>query len=195
MWPMKYPKKIVADTSIFINPDSLKAFGQNPQDALISFIEKTRKQGILVYMPPSIMEELLKFLDHKHIPKDILSYIRKKPPKKYEIFTPSLFLYELVEEVRIRINKGLRIAEKYTRLGLSGDKSEEELIKKIRDEFRVALREGIIDSKQDIDFLILAKELEAPILTSDQGLIKWADKLGIEALDLEEIREVLSTSG
>jgi RNA ligase partner protein len=190
---MNYPKKVVVDTSIFINPDSLKAFGEDPQQALCSFIEKAQKHKILIYMPPSIMDELLKFLDTRHLSKETLSYIRKKPPKKYEIFIPSLFLYEFVEETRLRVNKGLRIAEKYTRLGLSGKKGEDELIRKMRDEFRVALREGIIDSRQDIDLLILAKELEIPILTSDQGLIKWADKLGIEALDLEEIRKVLNS--
>ena len=190
---MSYPKKLVIDTSIFINPDSLKAFGKDPQDALTNFIEKAKKHKLSVYMPPSIMEELLKFLDARRVSKETLSYIRKKPPKKYEIFTPSLFLYQLVEETRFRVNKGLRIAEKYTRLGITGKRSEEELIKKMRDEFRVALREGIIDSRQDIDLLILAKELEIPILTSDQGLVKWADKLGIEALDLEEISKVLNS--
>ena len=189
---MHYPKKLVIDTSIFINPDSLKAFGKDPQDALNNFMEKAKKHRLTVYMPPSIMEELLKFLDTRRVSKEALAAIRKKSPRKYEVFTPSLFLYELVEETRARVNKGLRIAEKYTRLGIAGKKSEEELIKKMRDEFRVALREGIIDSRQDIDLLILAKELEIPILTSDQGLIKWADKLGIEALDLEELRDVMN---
>ena len=88
----------------------------------------------------------------------------------------------------------MRIAEKYTRYGLAKKKNEEDLIKNLRDEFRMALREGIIDSKQDIDLLILAKEIESPILSSDQGLIKWADKLGIEALDLQEIKEVFFSS-
>jgi len=93
--------------------------------------------------------------------------------------------------MRLRINKGLRIAEKYTRYGISGRKPEEELIKSLRDEYRVALREGIIDSRQDIDLLALAKEIESPVLSSDQGLIKWAEKLGIEALTLEEVKTVL----
>ena len=184
-------KKIVIDTSIFINPQSLKFFGSNSQEALVNFVQKARRRKILLYMPPSTFEELLKFLKDVNLPLEELSYIIKKPPKKYEIFVPSLFLYELVEEMRRRINKGLRIAEKYSRYGLSKKKEEEELIKSLREEFRIALREGMIDSIQDVDLLILAKELESPLLSSDQGLITWAQKLGIETLSLKEAKSFL----
>jgi len=188
---MRKYRKIAVDTSVFINPDSLRIFGQNPKESFTKFLEKSRERAISIYMPPSIFEELLNFLDEDSVGNELLSYIIKKPPKKYEIFIPSLFLYEFTEEMRLRINKGLRIAEKYTRYGISGRKPEEELIKSLRDEYRVALREGIIDSRQDIDLLALAKEIESPVLSSDQGLIKWAEKLGIEALTLEEVKTVL----
>jgi len=188
---MNYPKKIIIDTSIFINPQSLIFFGSTPQQALENFIEKAKNKKVILYMPPSTFEELTKFLKETPIIPKALSYIRKKPPKKYEIFIPSLFLYELVEEMRKRINKGLRITEKYTRYGLSKKKGEQELIKALREEFRIALREGIIDSIQDVDLLILAKELESPLLSSDQGLITWAQKLGIETLNLKEVKSFL----
>ena len=188
---MRKYEKIVVDTSIFINPDSLKAFGQDSLSSFSAFIQKAKEKSIAVYMPPSIFEELTKFLGTNIISDELFSFIIKKPPKKYEIFIPSLFLYEFVEEARLRINKGLRIAEKYTRYGISDKKSEEDLIKSLRDEYRIALREGIIDSKQDIDLLILAKEIDSPILSSDQGLIKWAERLGIEALILEEVKTIL----
>jgi len=188
---MRKYRKIAVDTSVFINPDSLRIFGQNPKESFTKFLEKSRERAISIYMPPSIFEELLNFLDKDSISDELLSSVIKKPPKKYEIFIPSLFLYEFTEEMRLRINKGLRIAEKYTRYGISGRKPEEELIKSLRDEYRVALREGIIDSRQDIDLLALAKEIESPVLSSDQGLIKWAEKLGIEALTLEEVKTVL----
>ena len=145
-------------------------------------------------MPPSVLNETLFFLDTKDIPTEVTSYIIKKPPKKYEIFVPSLFLYEIIEEMRTRINKGLRIAEKYTRYGINQKKPEQDLIKSLREEFRVALREGIVDSKQDIDLMILSKEIESSLLTADQGLIKWAQKLGIICLDLTETRQVLFTA-
>jgi len=183
-------KEIAVDTNIFINPDAFRLFGRNPKEALCNFIDKSKEKEILIYMPPSIFSETMRFIEGK-IPPATLSYISRKPPKKYEIFVPAMFLYELTEEIRLRINKGLRIAEKYTRYGSQGKKDENSLIKSLRDEFRVALREGIIDSKQDIDLIILAKGLNTPILSADQGLIKWADKLGVESLDLNEIKEYL----
>ncbi len=97
---MDYPKKIIIDTSIFINPQSLIFFGSTPQQALENFIEKAKNKKVILYMPPSTFEELTKFLKETPIIPKALSYIRKKPPKKYEIFIPSLFLYELVEEMR-----------------------------------------------------------------------------------------------
>ncbi len=188
---MQNSSQIAADTSVFINPDAFALFGETPTQAFCTFVERSKSKNIKVYMPPSVLNETLYFLDNKAISPDITSYIIKKPPKKYEIFIPSLFLYEIIEEIRIRINKGLRIGEKYTRYGISGKKPEKELIKSIREEYRVALREGIVDSKQDIDLLILAKEIDSSLLTADQGLIKWAQKLGIVCLDLKEVQQTL----
>ncbi len=181
-------KEIAVDTNIFINPDAFRLFGRTHRESLCNFVDKAKEKNISIYMPPSIFSETLRFIEEE-IPKATLSYISRKPPKKYEIFVPAMFLYELTEEIRLRINKGLRIAEKYTRYGSQGKKDENSLIKNLRDEFRAALREGIIDSRQDIDLIILAKGLNTPILSADQGLVKWADKLGIESLDLNEIKE------
>jgi uncharacterized protein len=188
---MRYPEKITVDTSVFINPDSFSLIDKNSQAAFCTFIEKAKKKNIPVYIPPSVMRELFGFLNPDRIPKDLISWIRKKPPKKYEIFVPSLFLYELIEETRQRTNKGLRIAEKYSHYSFSKKKPEEDLIKGLRTEFRTALREGIIDSKQDVDLLILAKELNSPLISADQGLIEWADKLGVESIPIPEIKEIL----
>ena len=89
--------------------------------------------------------------------------------------------------MRARINKGLRIAEKYSRLN-----NNEESIKNLRREYRVALREGVIDSKEDFDLILLAKELDAYLATSDQGLVTWARKLGINCIGAEELKELIA---
>jgi len=192
---MKKSLKITIDTSIFVNPDSRIFFGQTPELALKNFLEKLEKQNdISCYMPPSVYEELMKFMETKPSPRETL-LIQKKPPASYETPIPSIFLYEFIEEFRARINKGLRIAEKYARQELKvtppKERTEEEIIKRLREEYRVALREGIIDSKEDFDLLLLAKELGSFLATSDNGLIKWAQKLGIPALSAEELKETL----
>jgi RNA ligase partner protein len=192
---MKKSIKITLDTSIFVNPDSRKFFGTTPDNALKNFLEKLEKQSeIFCYMPPSVYEELMKFMEVKPSLRETL-LIQKRPPASYETPIPSIFLYEFIEEFRMRINKGLRIAEKYARQELKitppKEKTEDEIIKRLREEYRVALREGIIDSKEDFDLLLLTKELGSFLATSDNGLIKWAQKLGIPALSAEELKEIL----
>jgi len=179
--------KIVLDTNIFVNPDSRYFFGKTPKEAFNNFLELIdKKTNISCYMPPSIYEELAKFIGHPNI-SDKAMLINKKPPSIYELSIPSLMFYELIEEVRMRINKGLRVAEKFTRRALRSE-NEEEIIKSLREEYRIALREGIIDSSQDCDLLLLSKELKAYLATSDKGLIKWSHKLGINCISAQELK-------
>lgn len=183
--------KIVLDTNIFINPDSRYFFGRSAEEALNTFLDMLdKKKKIRAYMPPSIYEELLNFIDREKISEKI-SLISKKPPSKYETPVPALLLYEFIEEMRVRINKGLRIAEKYSRR-TSRELKEEDIIKNIRNEYRTALREGILDSKEDFDLILLSKEISAFLATSDHGLIKWAHKLGIVCISAQDIKNMLS---
>jgi RNA ligase partner protein len=191
---MKKGVKIVVDTSIFVNPDSRYVFGKTPYQALTNFLDTLgNKKNISVYIPPSVYEELMKFME-KHPPTKKSVLINKKPPSSYKTLVPSLFLYEFIEEMRSRMNKGLRIAEKYARKGLSAcrEKQEDGVIKSLREEYRTALREGVIDSKEDFDLVLLSYELGAYLATSDNGLIKWAQKLGISCLNAEELAEMLN---
>ncbi|MBI4698523.1 MAG: RNA ligase partner protein [Nitrospirae bacterium] len=178
----RYKKeKVVLDTSIFVNPDVRADFGDTPTEAIESFISIAADIPALeFYMPPSIFQELLNFVDEKKISGDFLTLIRQKPPKKHELSTPAFLLYELIEDLRERINKGLRAAEKAVRNVSKGD--EKEVIQTLRRNYREALREGIIDSKEDVDLILLAFELDALLVTIDHGAIKWAEKLGVRWL-------------
>ncbi|MCD6134521.1 MAG: RNA ligase partner protein [Candidatus Omnitrophica bacterium] len=176
---------VVIDTSTFVNPASYKLFAKTPEEAFINIIDLLKRRAKL-YMPPSVMEELANFIDYTKIPPSTLTSVSRKPPRKYEIKLPALFIYELIEEIRARVNKGLRVAEKSVRKTKNLD--ERDIIQSLRQEYRLALREGIIDSKEDADLIILAKELKAKLLTCDKGLIKWAHKLGIECLLPQNIK-------
>lgn len=184
--------KVVLDTSIFVNPDSRFIFGNTPKEALNSFLDRIKdKKHITCYIPPSVYEELTKFLE-KLPPAEKIVLLTKQPPSSYQSSVPAMLVYEFIEEMRSRINKGLRLAEKYTRKGLKrtlgpDEKGEEEIIKSLRQEYRSALREGVIDSKEDFDLILLAKEINAYLATADCGLIKWAQKLGITCINAEEL--------
>ncbi|MEK6581743.1 MAG: RNA ligase partner protein [Nitrospirota bacterium] len=184
---------VVLDTSLFVNPDVRDSFGRTPTEAFESFLSLALQAYLLeFYMPPSIFEELLNFIEPEKISGDLLVILHQKPPKKYELTCPAFLLYELIEDIRERINKGLRVAEKAVR-GVT-KAGEEDTIKDLRRKYREALREGIIDSKEDVDLILLARELDALLVTADQGIIKWAEKLGIKWLLPSKFKEYLLSS-
>lgn len=183
-------RKLVIDTSVFINPDIRNPFGNTPEEAIEEFTKIVKKtKGLEFYMPSSVLKELLYFVEEKKLPEDFHFLVRIKSPHKNKILCPAVLFYELVEEMRVRINKGLRVAE--TAVKTVSQKGIEETLKDLRKKYREALREGIIDSKEDVDLIFLSLELKATLVTGDQGLIKWADKLGIEWIIPEKFKEFL----
>jgi len=190
---LKKRRKIVLDTSIFINPDVRNPFGKTPEEAINEFLNLAKKSLYFdFYMPSSVVKELFYFIDEKRLSRDFYYLIRIKSPDKHRILCPAIFFYELVEEMRIRINKGLRAAEHAVKT--VSQKGIEDTIKDLRKKYREALREGIIDSKEDVDLIFLSLEIKATLITGDQGLIKWADKIGIEWIIPEKFKEFLISS-
>jgi RNA ligase partner protein len=184
------PQRVVLDTSLFVNPDVRTSLGSNPTEALETFLFLAAQIHILeFYMPPSIFGELLHFVERDRIPGDLLLVLHQKPPRKHELKCPAFLLYELIEDIRERVNKGLRIAEKAVRS--AEKKKADEIIQDLRRKYREALREGIIDSKEDVDLLLLAMELDALLVSADQGLIQWAEKLGIKWLFPDKFKDYL----
>ncbi|RJQ52675.1 MAG: RNA ligase partner protein [Nitrospiraceae bacterium] len=173
--------RVVLDTSLFVNPEVRSDFGDTPTAAINGFLAIALQiPSLEFYMPSSIFQELLNFVNEKEIPGSFLAVLRQKAPSKHELTCPAFFLYELIEDIRERVNKGLRIAEKAVRS--AGKGGEQEVIQSMRKNYREALRDGIIDSKEDVDLILLAKELDALLVTVDHGAIKWAEKLGIRWL-------------
>ena len=182
----------VIDTSIFTNPDVYITFGRTPTTALKNFLKLIIKlEGPGFYMPPSIYEELMNFVDIDKIPKDLQVRIFQKPPKKLEMNVPAFLLYELIEDVRHRIDKGLRVAEQAVREVINDN--EPDTINNLRKKYRSALREGIIDSKEDVDLILLARELDGILVTADKGIITWADKLGIRYVESRNLRGIINS--
>lgn len=186
--------RLVLDTSVFVNPDVRAALGPTPTAALREFASLAgRAPGLEFYMPASIFEELMNFVTREELPAEALMHLRQKSPSKHELTTPAYLLYELVEEMRERVNKGMRFAEKAMRSS-ARDGEPDESIRDFRRKYRDALREGIIDSKEDVDLILLSMQLDAVLVSADQGAIKWADKLGVRWLIPEKFREYLDAA-
>ena len=175
-------EKVVLDTSVFVG----QFFGKSSTESFNNFFSIAAK-GYSFYMPPSVFEELKRFVEESQINRITLKKLRIKAPKKHELKIPAYLLYELIGDVRKRINKGLRIAENAVR----SDGKIDDIIKSLRTSYREAMREGIIDSKEDVDLLLLARELKAILVTADKGLTNWAQELGIPTLEPEEFKDRL----
>ncbi len=186
-------ENFVLDTSVFTNPDIYSTFGERDQlGAVENFIHLAIHSGADFYMPTSAYEEMLKMLDLGPYAPEFEMAVKIRSPRRHNILIPSEILYELIEEIRYRINKGLRIAEEHTKeAGKVTEENVGKLINRLREKYREALRQGIIDSREDVDVLLLAYELDGVLVTGDEGLRKWADKVGIKIIDPKNLRGIL----
>jgi RNA ligase partner protein len=119
------------------------------------------------------------------------SAVRIRSPRRHTLTIPGALLYELIEEVRYRIDRGLRIAEEAAKEAARSTDDPGKLINRLRGRYREALRQGILDSKEDVDVLLLSFELNAALVCADDGLRKWADKVGIEIVQPLNFRGIL----
>jgi len=163
--------------------------------------------GISCYIPyPSVYNEIKDFVRHNNCDPRILSkvdtWLVKKSPDRYQVKVPAKIFYEYVDYMRSRINKGMNISEEAvwesvskcislsregTDLSAMKDEIEREtvggIVRKFREKYRAALRYGILDSAPDIDVLLLAKELDAAVISQDLGIQRWAEQLGLRFME------------
>ncbi len=182
---------------------------------ILDLIAQARlKLDISCYIPyPSVYGELTSFLKRYGCNDDVFvkldTWLVKKTPNRYEVKIPAAIFYEYILAVRQKINKGRRLAEEYIwessaiASRMSSDEDLEKLIgnliSKFRDKYRTVMRQGILDSAPDLDVLLLAKELEAGVVSSDAGIRKWSERLGLRFVEAAKfprmLREYLSLMG
>ncbi len=177
----------VLDTSLFVNPDARKYFGESVDQAISGFLAMAAgKKSIQFFMPPSVQREL-KYFAQKELP-NFKKTIVIKSPSMYEMKVPAIVMWKLLDEMKTRVNSGLRVSEKFVK---DEKMPIDEKLHRLRTQYKEALREGILDSEEDFEVLMLAKELEASIITLDQGLIRAAEELGIRCMAVDAFYEHL----
>ena len=189
------PLCVVLDTSVFTNPDTARHFGSSAAEAVREFVALARpvRGQLRCLMPPSIFEELKTFVPAAELPADFEYVVALKAPDRYTVLVPGFLLYELIDDIRARIDRGLRVSEKAVR---SAQPTEiETSITRLRGEYREALRAGLLDSREDVDLILLARELDAAVCSSDRGVVTWAERLGIRLVDPEQLRRILEGLG
>lgn len=181
-------RKFVIDTSVFVNPQVARNFGPNPKKALQGFIKlASKKKSLEFYMPGSIFNELRNFV-HEDISKLEL-LVKRRSPNLYAVYLPAAVFYDFIEEMRNRMNKGLRLAEDFAR---DNKENNDEKVRKLRDMYKDAMRSGFLDSKEDLELVLLAKELEAALVSADEGVLTFGSKIGCETLHASKLKGVIS---
>jgi len=192
--------KYILDTNLFFNMGSGLNMGKNTESVVKNMtllIQKAKINNIATFfMPPRIVDEFLSFFEDKNqlFIKDFLAQIIIKSPDYHKLNISGTVFYDLIEDVRGRSYRGLTISEEeITSAGklmigkIEMDKREFQttigaVIKKFRERYRQATRLGFIDSVADLDLIILAKEQDGFLVSSDEGVLKWGRRFGAKEM-------------
>ena len=182
----------VLDTSVFTNPQLYKKFSEDILDAAEDLLYLMEHSGAEFYMPLSTYDEFQKMVKLGNLIPKFELVVRLRNPKKFNLLVPAEFFYKFISDLRARINKGLRIAEEHVK-SAQGKEREDigTLIRSLREKYREALRQGILDSREDVDVVLLAYELDAILVSADEGIRNWAKELGIKLIDPNYFKELL----
>lgn len=199
----------IIDTNMFFNLEVKSGLGNNPREIIEEITRlgkalKIRNEGVF-YMPPRIMDEFLTFVDGKEsYVKQFMSVVFVKAPNTTNIQFAADVFYKLVEEMRHRSYRGLQIAEEEVLSAgkdmldkdgldhISYQKAIGEHTAKLRERYRQATRFKFLDSVADLDLLMLARELDGVIITSDEGVTRWARIFGVKEIVPQVLKEHFS---
>lgn len=187
------------DTNIFFNLQEIRGFGETTKEVverLTKIFKKLKEKGKLeVYVPPSVKREIQTFFDDEpEFLKKFFSLVIIKSPERNLIKISSQVFYDFVKETRERFYRGLKIAEeeilkagkivleKKPKDKIEFEKSIGTAIKSLRERYRNATRTKFLDSPVDTDLILLAKEIGGFLISTDEGVILWAEKLGIKTI-------------
>lgn len=109
--------KFVFDISIFVNFEVRKNFGDNFIEVMkifLSYVEKFFGK-VEFYMLLGIYREVMYFVDSEELRFVIELYIIKKFLNVYELKILVFVVYEFIEDIWWRIDKGFRVVEKVVR--------------------------------------------------------------------------------
>jgi len=190
----------ILDTNLFFNMEAGLNLGQKTEEVVKNLttaakkLQETKEATFL--LPPRVVDEFLSFFEDKEQPflKDFLGAVSIQSPSFNEMTVPASVVYQLVEDIRNRSYRGMTVAEEEIQnagrelMGKS-DLSKMEFqqtvgkaVKGFRDRYRQATRFGFLDSLADLDLIMLAKETNGQLVTTDEGVVKWGRVFGIKEM-------------
>lgn len=192
-------EKYILDTNYFVNLEIKSGFGNSPKEVVESFcylaahLKKEKKAEF--YITPNIIKEMETFFEDKSVIEGLKVVCVIKSPDFSKIDFPSTVFYQLIDEIRDRSYRGLKVAEEVVEktaesfLGqvhlekIAFQKKSGELIKNLRDRYRQATRVNFLDSVVDLEIITLARELDGTLVSADEGVLRWGRIFGVREVD------------
>lgn len=189
-------ERFVLDANLFFNMEAGLELGKKTGeviDNITNYAQKLKNKAGF-FMPPSAIKEFLSFFENKNQPviKRFLSTIIIRSPNKNQLKFPAPVFYQLIDDIRKRSYQGLNLGEeeieKAGQLMMREKKLDKKefqikigvVIKNFRQRYRQAARAGFLDSVTDLDLIVLAKEIDGFLVSTDEGVINWGRSFGVK---------------
>lgn len=203
-----FKQRFVLDTSLFLT-EEIRRDDESLEPAILRLLELIANArlnlGISCYVPPTIHDELTTMLADREVDDAVFSrlntWVIRKHPDRYAVTIPAHVVYSFVDEMSGRVDRGLRVSETAVRRAETATdetvpdhehKTETDaIISDLREKYRSAMRTGVLDSREDFDLLILARELDAGVVTEDTGIIDWTEDFGLRYIRGREFPDLL----
>lgn len=193
-------EKYILDANLFFNMEAGVNMGGKTETVVVSLTEIIRKlheaKKAEFFMPAKVVEEFLSFFEDKNqgFIKNFLAVITVKTPELSQINLSAQLFSKLIEDIRSRSYRGMAVAEeeigRASRL-MAGqvdlNKKDFEIkigsvIRSFRDRYRRATRYGFLDSLADLDLILLSKEQNGFLVTTDEGVASWGRLFGVREM-------------
>lgn len=190
----------IIDTNIFFNMQSGLNLGKTTLEIiknLSNLLKKGKKHKVFdFFMTPKIIDEFLSFFEKKEIDKikDFLSLINIESPDLNKIEFSAVIFQKLIEDIRTRSYRGLNIAEEEIEAAAKKFSQEKilnvkdfqikigDFIRRFRERYRKATREGFLDSVADFEIIALAKQKDGFLVSTDEGVVSWGRLFGVKEM-------------
>lgn len=189
----------ILDTNLFFNMEANLGMGAKSEDVIRGMtdaMEKKKAEGYSFYMPPRIMDEFLGFFedDKQKFLQEFMAQVIIKSPHLQDIQLGANIFYKLVNEIRVRSYRGMDVGEEEIKKGaqmfvgkenmdrIAFEKTIGPAIKNFRERYRTATRVGFLDSLADLDIIMLAKETDGAVISTDEGVLKWGRMFGVKEM-------------
>lgn len=185
-------RSYIIDTNFFINLQRPLGWGSTKEEVASKFVEtahqETKNHHLLFLTTPSSFKELEGFFENSPtLLQGLKTALTIASPSITQLSLSAVLFHELVAETGKRLYKGLRAAEEPLKKALQQTQQVTQdttqlFTHELRNKYRRATREGFLDSTTDLELILLAREKDAQLVTSDQGVLIWGRRFGCKEI-------------